>query len=346
MVWVCGSRAGTGGAALRHGVLFCGLLVSDFFSMMLYQASGRRPDYRMVARDVTHNPTDSSALQTTLGADHRGKQSERDGDRESSNKLAHDMFLLESAMDKTLQAAKSCTSSPSSRAKSSNLLQVNGAVPRVDRERLAAAVQFAVDLRLADHSFHRHGHVQADVTVSCGGVDTHLQIARQCNLDTARAGDDVPGHVQCRALQGSCIDAPVAALDLQGVKSSRETDAAIAGIGFVFAIEITTVNRSISGAQAHATHQRTHGNAAIAAVQVNHARKMIRADRAVMRMNGNVADQSGCVHRPVTGFDLQVAVFRHPNLDMHSSPAQHDPELADYAGGKLDLIALLAGIDV
>jgi hypothetical protein len=56
------------------------------------------------------------------------------------------------------------------------LAQPNRAITGVNRQRLAAPIHFAVNLRIAEGSFHSNGDPQADVPVARAGVDVGLKV--------------------------------------------------------------------------------------------------------------------------------------------------------------------------
>src|SRR5467141_1839801 len=58
------------------------------------------------------------------------------------------------------------------------LAQPDRAIPRMDRQRLAAAIHLAVDLRVAEGSFHRHGYPQADMAIARIGLHLAIEFMR------------------------------------------------------------------------------------------------------------------------------------------------------------------------
>src|SRR5467141_298522 len=179
------------------------------------------------------------------------------------------------------------------------LAQPDRAIPRMDGQRLAAAIHLAVDLRVAEGSFHRHGYPQADMAIAGTGVNVRLKVRRehQVHATVARANRPACSHLGTR--QNAGIHASVARFHIQRVESSSDTDMPVARIGLHLAIEFMRLNWAVSCPQAYITFEVLNGNAAITGVQIDRAAQRIGLHRAIAGMH---------VYRPADGFSLYGTV--------------------------------------
>src|SRR6266567_2722266 len=214
-------------------------------------------------------------------------------------------------------------------------------------ERLAPAVHPAANLRPAERPFYGHGDAQADVPVSCRGVDVGLEIRWQHHVhaSVARANRPTGSHFGTR--QDTRIHAAVPGLDVQRVEASCDSDLAVARIRLDLSVDIARFNGPISGAQPDISLQAVHCNAPVIRVQINGPVKGIGLHRPVSGMYVHIAVDRGNFHRAIAGFHLQVAFTRHAHLNVQI-PGIVAPAEAPTAGhpcNKLNLVALLPGVN-
>src|SRR5712692_11118919 len=101
----------------------------------------------------------------------------------------------------------------------------------MDGQRLAAAIHLAVDLRVAERSFHGHGNTLADVAVTGAGIDIRLKVRREHEVHAAVAGPDRPACRHFGSWQYACVHAAIARLDVERIETPNDPNMPIARIG-------------------------------------------------------------------------------------------------------------------
>src|ERR1700719_690933 len=151
------------------------------------------------------------------------------------------------------------------------LAQPDRAITRVNRQGLTAAVHLAVHFRILECSLYGDRDTQADVAVAGAGVDVRLEIGREHQVHAAVTRSNRPARNHLGTRQNACVHAAVARLDIECIEAAGNADMAIARVRLHLSIQITGLNRSISGAQAHVAFEVLNGNAAVVGVQVDRA---------------------------------------------------------------------------
>src|SRR5260370_42703324 len=116
------------------------------------------------------------------------------------------------------------------------LAQPDRAIPRMDDQRLAAAVHLAVNLRVTEGAFHRYGDAQADVAVACAGVNVRLEARREHQVHATVAGPDRPARHQLRTRPYAGVHTAISRLHVDAIESPRTPDMPITRISLHLAI--------------------------------------------------------------------------------------------------------------
>src|SRR5579863_1018942 len=149
------------------------------------------------------------------------------------------------------------------------LAQMDGAVPRVDRQRIAAAIHLAVNLRSAHGSLNKNRQTQADSPIVGAGVNIRLQVARHGHGHAAVAGVHVPAICQLGAGIGARGDAAVASFDVEGVETPVHVNVAIAAGRFQLAVQISPFDAAVAGPQPDIALGPVQANVAVPGVDIN-----------------------------------------------------------------------------
>ena len=84
-------------------------------------------------------------------------------------------------------------------------------------------------------------------------------------------------------------------------------------------------------------------------MQINGTTEPVGLHCAVARINRQIPAESAHIHSSIACVDLQVALLRHAHLDVQLpgvvAPAKANSPMSGNPGDKLNLVAILAGID-
>src|SRR5207248_5182931 len=145
------------------------------------------------------------------------------------------------------------------------------------------------------------------------------------------------------------IHAAISRLHVQRLKSSHKPDVPVAGVCLYLAIEFPRFYSTVARAQADVALQCVHRDAAVSRVQINGATEPVGLHCAVTRVNRQIPAESAYIHSSIACVDLQVALLRHAHLDVQLpgvvAPAKANSPMSGNPGDKLNLVAILAGVD-